>query len=39
MANRIKKFKELLPGLKTDRLFTDYPQVVMMDLKKVGSAA
>eukprot|EP00903_Cladosiphon_okamuranus_P008396 g8072.t1 len=32
---RIKRFKELLPGLDTKTLFTDYPKVLMMDLKKV----
>lgn len=32
---RVKRFKELLPGLDTETLFTDYPKVLMMDLKKV----
>lgn len=34
----MKRFKELLPGLDTKTLFTDYPKVLMMDLKKVGLA-
>lgn len=33
---RLKRFKELLPGLDTDTLFTDYPKVLLMDLKKVS---
>ncbi|CAM9652980.1 unnamed protein product, partial [Ectocarpus fasciculatus] len=32
---RLKRFKELLPGLDTETLFTDYPNVLLMDLKKV----
>lgn len=34
---RLKRFKELLPGLDTDTLFTDYPKVLLMDLKKVDT--
>lgn len=34
-GKRMKRFRELLPGLNPDKLFTDYPHVVMMDLKKV----
>lgn len=34
---RVKRFKELLPGLDAETLFTDYPKVLMMDLKKVNS--
>lgn len=33
---RLKRFKELLPGLDTETLFTDYPNVLLMDLKKVS---
>lgn len=36
MGTRIKRFRELLPGLNEDKLFKDFPQVVMMDLKKVS---
>lgn len=32
---RLKRFKELLPGLDTETLFTDFPKVLLMDLKKV----
>ena len=32
---RVKRFKELLPGLDTETLFTHHPKVLMMDLKKV----
>ncbi|CBJ31071.1 expressed unknown protein [Ectocarpus siliculosus] len=32
---RLKRFKELLPGLDTETLFTEYPNVLLMDLKKV----
>lgn len=35
MGTRMKRFRELLPGLNADKLFKDFPQVVMMDLKKV----
>lgn len=34
-GKRLKRFRELLPGLDSDRLFRDYPKVVIMDLKKV----
>lgn len=36
MGTRMKRFRELLPGLNADKLFKDFPQVVMMDLKKVS---
>ncbi|CAN0592544.1 unnamed protein product, partial [Ectocarpus sp. 12 AP-2014] len=26
---RLKRFKELLPGLDTERLFTEYPNVLL----------
>lgn len=35
MARRLERFSELLPELNTDRLFTDFPNIVLMDLKKV----
>ncbi|CAM9221249.1 unnamed protein product, partial [Sphacelaria rigidula] len=38
-GQRLKKFRQLLPGLNTDRLFTDYPNVLMLDLKKVEERA
>ncbi|CAM9638144.1 unnamed protein product, partial [Hapterophycus canaliculatus] len=36
---RLKRFKDLLPGLETETLFTDYPNVLLMDLKKVSFEA
>lgn len=32
---RRKDFFKLLPGVDVDKVFSDYPKVFMMDLKKV----
>ncbi|CAM9803218.1 unnamed protein product, partial [Discosporangium mesarthrocarpum] len=33
-GQRLKRFREVLPGLDTERLFADYPKIVLMDLRK-----